>query len=187
MPLDALSGTLTANPLAVLLERRGIEPVNWNTLDAHKQTQCRRFGPTFWYRHRQLLGLALIGSIGLMAFTAGAANALMPPPSPIPLWISMAWMCVVAALTVSGVVRVRAGSHWEERWLPVDLLESSGVPEPIAAMARAMHCELPGSTFILGELVQEAPVLDPYLLLVWNEERVCLGIWDDTGIIASAR
>src|ERR1700733_12452674 len=57
-------------------------------------------------------------------------------------------------------------------------LEISGVPEPIAAMARSMHRKVPGSSVILGTLVRESVVLDPYLLLVRDEERVCLGLWD---------
>jgi hypothetical protein len=40
---------------------------------------------------------------------------------------------------------------------------------------------------ILGELVRESVTIDPYLLLVRGEERVCIGVWDDTGIIASAK
>jgi hypothetical protein len=39
----------------------------------------------------------------------------------------------------------------------------------------------------MGELMQESAILDPYLLLVLGEERVCLGVWDDAGIIASAK
>jgi hypothetical protein len=186
MPLDALSGTAGAESLAISLEQWDIKPVDWNTLAAHKQAQLEKFGPSFWYQHQRLLGFTLIGSIGSLALTAGAANSLMQPSSPVPLWISMAWMCLVAALIVSGVLRVHAGSHWEERWLPIDRLEISGVPEPIAAMARSMHRKVPGSSVILGTLVRESVVLDPYLLLVRDEERVCLGLWDDTAIIASA-
>lgn len=187
MPLDALSGTITAESLSDLLEQRDIEPVDWGALAAHKQAQQRKFGPTFWYRHQASLGFTLVGSIGFMALTAGGANSMMPPSSQGPLWISMVWMCFVAALIVSGVFRARAGSHWEERWLPVDRLETSGVPASIAALARSMHREIPGSTLILGELIQESVVLDPYLLLVRGEERVCLGVWDDAGIIAAAK
>jgi hypothetical protein len=187
MPLDALSGTVGAEPLAVLLEQRDIKPVDWNTLAAYKQAQLRKFGPTFWYRHQTLLGLTLIGSIGFMALTAGAANSIMQTSSLVPSWISMGWMCLVATLIVSGVFRASAGSHWEERWLPIDLLESSGVPEPIAATARSLHREVSGLTVILGELVRESVIIDPYLLLVRGEERVCIGVWDDTGIIASAK
>jgi hypothetical protein len=183
MPLDALSGHGCPGSLAISLAQRDIRPVDWNTLAAHKQAQLEKFGPSFWYRHHGSLRFTLIGCIGLMALTAGAANSLTQPVS---LWIAMAWMYLVAALIVGGVLRVRAGSHWEERWVPIDRLETSGVPEPIAAMARSIHRKVPGSTVILGELVQESVVLDPYLLLVRGEERVCLGLWDDTGIIASA-
>jgi hypothetical protein len=185
MPLDALSGTIGADSLMISFEQRDIKPVDWNTLAAHKQAQLQRFGPTFWYQHRRSLEFTLVGSIGFMALTAGAGNSLIPPSSPISLWISLAWVCLVA-LIVSGVLRVRAGSHWEERRLPIDRLETSGVPGPIAAVARSMHREMPGSRVILGELVRESVVLDPYLLLVRGDERVCLGLWDNTGIIASA-
>jgi hypothetical protein len=187
MPLDALYGTIGADSLASLLEQRDIKPVDWNTLAAHKQAQLQKFGPTFWYRHQRLLGLTLIASIGFMALTAGAANSIMLPSSPVPLWISMAWMCLVAGLMVSGVFRASAGSHWEERWLPIDMLETSGVPQPIAAMVRSISREIPGSTVMLGELVRESIVVDPYVLLVRGEERVCVGVWDDRGIIAPAK
>jgi hypothetical protein len=187
MPLDALARTAGAEPLAELLEQRDIKPVDWSTLAAHKAAQLRQFGPTFWYRHQTALGVTLIASIGGMALTAGAANSMMLPSSWIPMWISMGWMCLVAGLIVSGVFNARAGSYWDERWLPIDRLEAAGVPEPIAAMARSLHREMPGSTVVLGELIEESVVIDPYLLLVLGHERVCIGVWDDEGIIASAK
>src|SRR5689334_19329946 len=118
MPLDAVSEVIGTESLVECLERREISPVDWNVLEAHKQTQLRRFGPSFWYRHQRLLGFALIASIGAMAFTAGLANPAVQPTSPVPVWISMGWMCLVAVMIMSGVFRARAGSHWEERWLP---------------------------------------------------------------------
>ena len=79
MPLDALSGHGCAESLAISLAQRDIRPVDWNTLAAHKQAQLEKFGPSFWYRHQGSLGFTLIGSIGLMALTAGAANSLTQP------------------------------------------------------------------------------------------------------------
>jgi hypothetical protein len=187
MPFDALPGTLEVDSLTALLEQRNVKPVDWDALAAHKEAQLRAFGPSFWYRHQTLLGITLIGSIAFMAVTAGAANAIASPLSSVPLWISMAWMCLIAALIVGGVFRARAGSHWEERWLPADMLKFSGVPEPIAALARSMKSAIPGSTLILGELVRESAVIDPYLLLVRGDERVCLGIWDDRGTVVFAK
>ena len=31
---------------------------------------------------------------------------------------SFVWMCMVALVTGTGIVRLRAGSHWEEREVP---------------------------------------------------------------------
>ena len=95
-------------------------------------------------------------------------------------------MCVIGLLIGAGVFRVRAGSHWEERWVPVDWLRDLGVPEPIALLARELYRRVPGSALILGELKQEYVVLDPYLLLDCDGTQVCLGIWDDGGIVACA-
>jgi hypothetical protein len=187
MPLDVLTPTVRTETLADLLAQHDIRPVEEATLTAHKLAQQRRFGPSFWYRHQGALGVALIGSVGFMALTAGAVHSLMPASSSVAMWISNGWIALMAALIVSGVVRARAGSHWEERWLPADRLERAGVPEPIAATARDLHAKAPGATLVLGELKMDTVVLDPYLLLVRGEERVCLGVWDDDGIIAIAR
>jgi hypothetical protein len=187
MPLDALSGSVRIESLAELLADRDIRPVDWMTLNAHKQSQLQKFGPSFWYKHQSSLGFALIGSVGLMAVTAGAAHTIMQPASPVSMWIATAWICLMAALIISGTFRARAGSHWEERWLPVDLLDQLRVPLPVATLARSLQREIPGSTLILGELIREEVVLDPYLLLVRGEERICLGVWDDDGVIALAK
>jgi hypothetical protein len=95
-------------------------------------------------------------------------------------------MCVIALLVVFGVFRGRAGSHWEERWVAGAWLRGLGVPEPIAAIALSLHRETPGSSLILGELIEDEVVLDPYLLLERDGEIVCLGIWDEGCIIACA-
>src|SRR4051794_39498785 len=186
MPFDGLTLRTHDESLSALLAERNLHPVDPNTLEAHKQTQLKAFGPSFWYRHQIWLGIALMGSVGCMAFTAGVANSVSRPASPVSLYITMGWMCVWAALIFSGVFRASAGSRWEERWLRGEMLEDAGVPEPIAATARTLLADAPGSTLILGELVRESVVLDPYLLLVRNGEHVCIGVWDDTGIIASA-
>ena len=70
--------------------------------------------------------------------------------------------------------------------MPGDWLEAQRVPPSIAAPARLLLRDLPGATLTLGELVQDAVVLDPYLLLEYQGERICLGIWDDDLVIASA-
>jgi hypothetical protein len=186
MPFDAL--VAAARPLSLLeaLSDHGITPVSTEALEAHKQAQLDRFAPSFWYRHQPLLPAALLGSVGCMAATGGVAQRMMPGGSPLSGWLTLGWMCVIALLIGAGVFRVRAGSHWEERWVPVDWLKDLGVPEPIALLARDLYRKVPGSSLILGELKQEHVVLDPYLMLECDGEQVCLGIWEDDEIVACA-
>ncbi len=91
---------------------------------------------------------------------------------------------MVALVTGTGMVRLRAGSHWEERDVSTAFL--ADVPEPIARVARLLHDDVPGARLILGELKREETVLDPYLLIEHDGECVCLGIWENDRVIACA-
>lgn len=186
MPFDALVAPEQPTSLPDMLARLGVTPVSLETLEAHKQAQLERFAPSFWYRHQPLLPAALLGSVGCMAATGGVTQQMIPGGSPVSGWVTLGWMCVIGLLIGAGVFRVRAGSHWEERWVPADWLPGLGVPEPIALLARELCRQVPGAALILGELKQEHVVLDPYLLLDCDGMQVCLGIWDDGTIIASA-
>jgi hypothetical protein len=185
MPFDALIAPARPRLLADVLLDQGLEPVSWQRLAAHKRAQLETFRPSFWQQHQTWLPVGLIGSVGCMAASGGFANRIMPA-SMLPSWLALGWMCVIALLVVFGVFRGHAGSHWEERWVAGAWLRGLGVPEPIAAIALSLHREAPGSALILGELVQEEVVLDPYLLLEHYGEQVCLGIWDGGRIIACA-
>ena len=187
MPFDALVAPERPKLLFEILADHGITPVSQDLLDAHKQAQLERFAPSFWYRHQPLLPAALLGSVGCMAATGGVAQRMMPGGSPVSGWVTLGWMCVIGLLIGAGVFRVRAGSYWEERWVPVDWLHDLGVPEQIARVARELSWKVPGSSLILGELKQEHVVLDPYLLLECDGAQVCLGIWDGGDIVACAR
>jgi hypothetical protein len=75
------------------------------------------------------------------------------------------WMCIVFTFLIgTNVIRLRAGSRWEERTIRV----YGDIPEPIARVARLLYNELSGSRLILGELKQQEVVLDPYLLIEHN-------------------
>jgi hypothetical protein len=186
MPFDALVAPAQPNLLSEVLADHGITPVGMELLEAHKRAQLERFAPSFWYRHQPLLPAALLGSVGCMAATGGLTQRMMPGGSPVSGWLTLAWMCVIGLLIAAGVFRVRAGSHWEERWVPADWLRELDVPEPIALLARELCRKLPGTSLILGELKQQHVVLDPYLLLDCDGDQICLGIWDDGGIVARA-
>lgn len=185
MPFDALVAATRPKTLAEVLQDQGLSPVNWQTLVEHKHAQLEKFRSGFWQQHQTWLPVGLLGSVGCMAATGGFTNQLMPA-SVLPSWLTLGWMCVIALLVVFGVFRGHAGSFWEERWVAGGWLRGLGVPEPIAAVALSLHRDAPGSTLILGELIQEQVVLDPYLLLERNGEVVCLGIWDGGRIIACA-
>ena len=169
MPFDAL----IAPPRPRLPAE--VAPVPLEALEAHKRGQLERFAPSFWYQHHTWLPVGLIGSVTCMAATGGMAS-----------WLSLFWLSVMTLLIVFGVFRVSAGARWEERYIRVDMLAGLGVPPSIARLARDLHYET-GSALILGELVQEEVVLDPYLLLECGGQRICLGIWDEQRIITQAR
>jgi hypothetical protein len=186
MPFDSAIPVTRLSPLAEVLEQNGINPVPLAVLAAHKRAQVERFGPNFWYRHQGLLLLGLLLPFVGMAVTSGLAQGLKEVSPSLPCAISFAWLCLLPLMFATGMLRLRAGSHWEERWVPAGSLARLGVPEPIAALGRDLQKQVPGSALILGELVQERAVLDPYLLLVRGGERVCLGIWDGGKVIARA-
>src|ERR1700733_365496 len=186
MPFDALVAPAQPKTLFDMLADRGITPVSLGLLEAHKRAQLERFAPSFWYRHQPLLPAALLGSVGCRASTGGLSQRMRPGGPAVSGWLTLAWMCVIALLIGAGVFRVRAGSHWDERWVPADWLHDLDAPEPIASLGRELCRKIPGSALILGELKQEHVVLDPYLLLDCDGEQVCLGIWDDDGIVACA-
>jgi hypothetical protein len=79
-----------------------------------------------------------------MALTGGLATRVAASGSMLPLCLIALWLLVIAMLIGSGIVPLRSGSHWEERWIPVGLLETYGVPRLIAAQARLLLRELPG-------------------------------------------
>ena len=183
MPFDAL--LIPPRLLAEILEEHGATPVSLEALAAHKEAQLERFAPSFWHQHQTWLPVGLIGSVGCMALGGGIVNGAYPG-SMLPSWLSLFWLAVMALLILFGVFRVRAGARWRESAVAVGMLSELGVPSPIARLARDLLAEARGSTLILGELVQEELVLDPYLLLQFGQERVCLGIWDERHIVAAA-
>lgn len=186
MPFDALIAPPRPLSLADVLAEQAIVPVSQEALAAHKQAQLERFAPSFWYRHQPVLPAALLGSVACMAISGGVTQRMALDGSGVSGWLTLGWMCVIAMLIGAGVFRVRAGSHWEERWIPAEWLHGLAVPEQIAVLARELTRQVPGSTLILGELKQEHVVLDPYLLLERDGEQVCLGIWEGEHVVACA-
>lgn len=185
MPFDAMVA-IRRQAISEALERNGLSAVSWEVLAAHKQAQLQRFGPSFWYRHRAAVALALVFGSPIVGLLVGAANAFRGHATLLAIGSSFAWLCLVAVITGTSVVRLRAGSHWRERWIPAAWLDDLGVPEPIAAVARRLQRDMPDATLIVGELLRDEVVLDPYLLIECGDERVCLGVWEGERVIACA-
>ncbi len=206
MPFDALIAPPPPRTLDQALADHCLAPVGWARLAAHKQAQLGRFRPGFWQRHEAWLPIALVGSVGCMAASGGLTHGIGPleiGALGIGAWGIGAWGIGVAAallawsptliwlgsfalLIVFGVFRGRAGAEWQQRNVTMDELDRLGVPAQIAATARMLVRELPEAELVLGELVEDAVVLDPYLIVRCNGAAACLGIWDDQGMIARA-
>jgi hypothetical protein len=186
MPLDVALAVETRSPLEAALAERDITPVSPEALHAHKRAQLRHFRPSFWYRNRLGLALALLLSVASLGVAAGLGDRLSADAQWLPLDLAVASMVLLAGAIASGMFRLAAGPQWEERRVPISRLRRASVPEPIAAVAESLRSAVPGSALILGELVQRAEVLDPYLLIEHEGEQVCLGIWDKSGILCRA-
>jgi hypothetical protein len=175
MPFDALLAPQRPRLLAEILADCGITPVPMETLGAHRQAQLEHFAPSFWHHHQTWLPVGLIGSVVCMALSGGTSS-----------WLSLFWLSVMTLLIVFGVFRVSAGARWEERVVEPGSLIELGVPLGVARLARELQGQADGSELILGELLQEQVELDPYLVLRYRGERVCLGIWDGRRVLAAA-
>jgi hypothetical protein len=186
VPFDALLAPSEPRTLARTLDDRCIVPLDRAVLAAHKQAQLARYQPSFWVRHEAWLPIALVGSVGCMAASGGLTHGIGADASLLASAPSLIWMGSFALLIVFGVFRVHAGAYWQERTVAVEELGRAGVPREIAATARLLHRDLPGSELILGELVQQEVVVDPYLIVMYDDAMACLGIWDDAGVIACA-
>jgi len=131
------------------LARRNLTPVSWQDLTAHKQAQERKFGPSFWFRHQAAVSIALVLASPAVGAAVGALQGFTPHSSALTITSSFVWMCAVALITGTGLIKLRAGSHWEERLVPASFLAGNDVPERIARVARSLQRELPGATLIL--------------------------------------
>jgi len=186
MPFDALVAVTRQRAISEVLEDHGLKPVPWATLAEHKTAQQRRYGPSFWHRHQTALSVALVLASPAAGAIAGMSTGFSAHSGVLAITGSFVWMCLVALVTGTGMIRLRAGSYWEERRVPVGFLADDGVPEPIARIARQLHGEVRGSRLILGELKRQETVLDPYLLVEKDGECICLGIWENDRIVAAA-
>ena len=176
------------------------QSTNFRDLDAHQdlhrlpgtcsrhtsRLSCEKFGPSFWYRHQAALSMALVVASPAVGALAGAIQGFTAHSSALTIGSSFAWMCLVAVVTGTGLIRLRAGSHWRERWIAAGLLGDLGVPDPDCRPGPHVARDLPGATTDPGRTDAEKSCSIPTCCSSTGDERVCLGIWEDGQVFACA-
>jgi hypothetical protein len=186
MPFDALVVTPRKSALQNALETHRVAPVSWAMLVDHKLAQQQKFGPSFWFRHQTKVSIILIATSPVVGTVVGAIQGFSPHSSALAVASSFMWMCLVAMLTGTGLVKLRAGASWQERHINADDLDALQVPRQVATVARSIQRMVPDADIVLGELKRHEAVLDPYLVLEHGDQRICLGIWEGSKVIAAA-
>lgn len=192
MPLDALYAVETRT-LADTVDRIGITPISRQVLDHHKKAQVAK-NPGHWfapYAHRYqdiLAGLTISATVIAMAnmVSSGILGIIGHH------WHIMIGCGVLSVMFFYAVYRLDAlfmESHkikGPAKWREFSPSTLTLVPTPIVDLAAMIRNELPTATFIMGLLVQDNIVLDPYLIIRDGAEEAILGIWDESGIIEIA-
>lgn len=168
----------------------GIVPISNEYLDEHKRRELVRHpgNPLLKYAaHFELVfnfSLLLLCCIGLIC----AICTIMMVTSAT--WPHVYMMSATSMGSFAAVIFIdykaqhftmKGPSYWSEA---TGLTTS--VPEAIASLAWEIHALVPRATFVIGTLYQSEIDLDPYLVMVLNDERLVLGIWDGKKIIRIA-
>jgi hypothetical protein len=84
-----------------------------------------------------------------------------------------------------GGLRLKGRAYWQQT-NAVTYLDPT-IPEPIREVVQKVRRTMPANALlIIGELIQNEAVIDPYVVVHLNGERACLGIWLDDKVIACA-
>lgn len=184
MPFD---GTRNAS-LAERLAWAGITPVPDSVLEAHKAAEIRKHPESRLYRHREKMPRYIVQvSYAIGGLMASGATVLWWGPDTSNA-VFFGTLCGIGAtiaslmtsITVLSEIQIKGPAEWQER------LWGGELPTALTVIARAAQQVEPRSRLVIGELIQDSVVLDPYLILSTGTERVCLGIWDGEAIIAIA-
>jgi hypothetical protein len=151
-------------------------------LEAYKAAQLAAHPPSFLYRHRHAVintsgvSVVLLVLCFLMFIIAASFNL-----APLVL-CSLLGVCAsgtVASVTMILMLAcVRGDARWcEDTFLYLD--EVKNVPACVRRAARSLAADC----FVVGTLVQDRVVLDPYLVAHVGCEPVVVGIWDGDEVI----
>ena len=192
MPLD-----MRETRLADLAAWHGVRPIPIDTLRAHVQSQLHKHRGSWWFRHA---GLGTLLAIGCFLFSGMAGiictfGAILAAHNHngdaagtwavglLAFWGICTWITTKGFFSVAGV-KVHGPALWRE--YEVHSLRTMDIPEPIRDKADVLWREVPDAKIVVGKLIQDSVVIDPYLVLRRGEDEICLGIWDDSGILHEA-
>lgn len=193
MPLDGTNlRPISRATLRDVADDLGIEPVSVYYLLAHKQAELKKHPGNLLYHHQimvqEILGSGfIIGLLGVCATIFGSIVALVCG-SMMALSIMLMTMlfssCLCcASMLVMFLCRVKEPAQWVES-IPETL---DGIPAQLGAIAMAIRRHHVGSYLVVGSLIQNEVLLDPYLTVrTRHGDEIVIGIWDDEKIIASA-
>ena len=196
MPLD-----MQETRLADIASWLRIVPVPNEVLAAHKIAEVKRHPGSWWYRHAKLgtwvvVSTFLVSITGIMVcflFTAVGTRYHHPHQVFWSAGLMGLFFAISTWINVKGFFRVRGveahgPAHWSEftvKGWPA-LRTRWDIPQSMQETADIILRAVPDVQIIWGKLIQDSVVIDPYLVVRRGDDEICIGIWDDRGIIHEA-
>jgi len=189
MPFDAMA--FQPASLTDYMAGIGVTPVPMEVLKDHKRRQVEKHPESLALRPVTYLVAGIFIGVGCTVRTVMVVGI---PSGHLQM---MALAMIAFLYTFLGMMVSFLGTtliahlfgitvRGKARWVESLLWRHRSIPPAIRDVIRRTDNSLPG-TIIYGELVQNQVVLDPYIVVEMKGERVCLGIWEGSKIIAIAQ
>jgi hypothetical protein len=179
MPFDGSLLSLETKARSV-----GLNPIPLETLEAHKTEQCRLHRGSWLYpiaKSHNWPGIVL--AVSLSMYMGGFFLGCLFDNVVILILACCAAVSVFIGGLAISFIKVKGRAEWREK-----VANLAAIPPQVQHAVKKLKSIYPNSYYVIGELYQDKVMLDPYLLAIdlITNERVCLAIWDNDRIIASA-
>jgi hypothetical protein len=179
MPFDGSLLSLEAKARAV-----GLEPIPLATLESYKAEQCKLHRGSWLYTIAKSRNwINIVGKISCFMIFGGGFLALGLCNGVISALAILGGLAVFIGGVAVSFIKVKGPAKWQEK-----VADLSSLPTQVERAIKKLEDIAPNNYYIIGELYQDKVMLDPYLLAAdpITKEGICLAIWDDDKIIASA-
>ncbi len=194
MPFDG-NTRVTFASLAEAVQYLGITPIPMEELEAYKREQVRKHPSSLLWPVRGALFFVPILPLACAVGSAmGAAVSALYATNHHAAWllcvaatgiglVSAVGFLVLTAFTIDWIEAkmLHGPAKWAKTWGRIH-----DTPRAIGRIADRINELVPTATFRTGILTRDTVVVDPYLLAVTPAETICIGIWDDTGVVRLA-